>query len=271
MNDQSVKIMSKKIPEVIYYKDELNDEFSTAQIEPRKIDGSYKYDRGSFLEKLAHVFWYRIVATPVAFCYMKLKFGHRIVNKQALKPFLKKGCFIYGNHTQVLADPVVPTLITFPYRANIIVHPNNVSIPVIGRGTPYMGAIPLPDDMDANRNFIKCIEGRLNRGQAIFIYPEAHIWPYFTGIRKFRDASFYYPIKYKTPVFCFTNTYQKRKFRKTPRMVTYVDGPFFADPDTPPRKQKTELCDRVYTCMCQRAKNSNVTVTKYIKEENNND
>ena len=28
---------------VIYYKDELNDEFSEAKIVPRKIDGSYVY------------------------------------------------------------------------------------------------------------------------------------------------------------------------------------------------------------------------------------
>ena len=32
---------------VIYYTDELNDEFSTAVITPRKIDGDYIYDRQS--------------------------------------------------------------------------------------------------------------------------------------------------------------------------------------------------------------------------------
>jgi len=32
--------MNKK---VIYYKDELKDEFSTAQIKPRIIDENYKY------------------------------------------------------------------------------------------------------------------------------------------------------------------------------------------------------------------------------------
>ena len=32
----------------IYYQDELNDEFSEAKIEPRKIDGSYKYEHKSF-------------------------------------------------------------------------------------------------------------------------------------------------------------------------------------------------------------------------------
>ena len=30
---------------VFYYKDELNDEFSTAKIEPRIIDENYKYNK----------------------------------------------------------------------------------------------------------------------------------------------------------------------------------------------------------------------------------
>lgn len=261
--------MKKTHPKTIYYKDELNDEFSEAQITPKRIDGDYKYERDSAFEKFLHFFWYRIVAIPVAFCYLKLKFGHKIVNKQVMKGYKGKGCFIYGNHTQALADPCVPTFITFPYRANILVHPNNVSIKVIGRGTPYLGAIPLPDDFPASKNFSRCIESRLEKNQAIFIYPEAHIWPYFTGIRNFPDTSFHYPVKYNTPVFCFTNTYKSRKFFKTPRMVTYVDGPFFPDEELPPRQRKKELRDRVYNRMCERAKNSDVTIIEYKKEENN--
>lgn len=259
--------MSKKTKKIIYYKDEQSDEFSTAKITPKKIDSSYKYDRDSLLGKIAQVLLYRCVAMPIAFCYLKLKFGHKIVHKKALKSIGKQGHFIYGNHTQALADTCIPMFIKFPKKANIIVHPNNVSIPFIGKGTPYLGAIPLPDDMGASRNFIKCIEKRLERGEAVVIYPEAHIWPYFTGIRSFKDTSFYYPVKYDTPVFCFTNTYQKRRLRKTPRLVTYIDGPFYADRSVSPRMQKTELRDRIYNCMCERAKLSNITVIEYVKEE----
>ena len=78
--------MKKTQPKVIYYKDELNDEFSAAEITPKKIDGNYKYERNSPFEKFLHFFWYRIVAIPVAFCYLKLKFGNRIANKKVIKP-----------------------------------------------------------------------------------------------------------------------------------------------------------------------------------------
>lgn len=263
--------MKKNTPNVIYYRDELNDEFSTAQITPRKIDSSYVYNRDKLHQRIFSTFIYRCVAIPVTYLYMKIKFGHKIINRRVIKPYKNKACFIYGNHTQAYADPCVPTFITFPHKPSIIVHPNNVSIPVIGKITPYLGAIPLPGDMGAGRNFIKCIEERLKKNQSVCIYPEAHIWPYHTGIRNFKDTSFHYPVKYNTPVFCFTNTYQKRKLRKTPKMVTYIDGPFFADDSLNPRLRKTDLRDRVLACMKERAKNSNVTVTEYIKEENTND
>ena len=36
-------MLKLKNDRIIYYKDELNEEFSTAKIEPRKIDEKYKY------------------------------------------------------------------------------------------------------------------------------------------------------------------------------------------------------------------------------------
>lgn len=252
---------------VIYYQDECNDEFSVAQITPRVIDGSYVYCHGSALKRFTHFFWYRIVATPIAFIYTKLVFHHKVVNRKALKPFRKTGYFIYGNHTQDIGDAFMPHMMNFPKQNYTIVHPNNVSIKVIGRITPSLGALPLPDNMEAYSNFLGAIERRIGEGRAVVIYPEAHIWPYYTGIRPFPDTSFHYPIKLKTPTFCFTNTYQKRRWGKKPRIVTYIDGPFYPDGTLPLRKQKGELRDRVYSCMCERAKNSTVEQIKYIKRE----
>ena len=158
-------------------------------------------------------------------------------------------------------------MINVPKDTYVIVHPNNVSMPYLGRITPSLGALPLPDDMDAARNFLEAVNTRFNDGNAIVIYPEAHIWPFYTGIRPFTDKSFRYPASSNSPVFCFTNTYQKRKFFKTPRIVTYIDGPFFADSNLKLKEQKAVLRDQVYNAMCKRAKKNNVTLVKYIKKE----
>lgn len=276
----------------VYYNNELTDEFSSAVITPKKIDGNYKYDRDRIGGRLLHFFFYRIIAIPTAFFYLHLSHHHKIVGREKIKAFIAeakndehrrrreqkalcraqkqsaaaavspRACFIYGNHTQATADALIPTFITHPANAYVIVHPNNVSMPVLGRITPYIGALPLPDDIAASRNFRTIIDKRVREGSPIFIYPEAHIWPYYTGIRPFPDDSFYYPIKYNVPVFCFTNTYKRRGNGK-PQIVTYVDGPFYPDGELPLKDRRRELRDRVYDCMKQRSLESDVVWIEY--------
>lgn len=257
--------------QVIYYQDELNDEFSTAVITPKKIDGSYQYIYKGVWKRFTHFFWYRMVATPIAFLYLKLYFGHRIVNKEVVKPFRKTGWFLYGNHTHFLADALIPTMISTPKDMYVIVHPNNVSMPFLGRITPSLGALPLPDDAKATKNFLQAVETRIKENHGVTIYPEAHIWPYYTKIRPFQEASFRYPIQYQVPVFCFTNTYQKRKWRKTPRIVTYVDGPFYSEEMLKGKKQREELRNRVYETMVARSQNNTVEKIKYVNVGEKND
>ncbi|MBO4452657.1 MAG: hypothetical protein J5793_01860 [Clostridia bacterium] len=251
---------------VVYYTDELSDEFSEAKITPRPIDGNYVYCPASLFKKFTSFFWYRIVGLPCAFAFLRLKFRHRTVGRKKLRD-VKGGYFIYGNHTQDIGDACTPAVINFPKRTYVIVHANNVSMPHIGLVTASMGAIPLPDGLAAHKNFTSAIERRFSEGKAVAIYPEAHIWPYFTGIRNFGDASFTYPVKLDAPVFCFTNTYQKRRFSEKPRIVTYIDGPFYPDKELPRSERRAKLRDQVYDAMRERSKLSEVTVIEYLKAD----
>ncbi len=259
---------NKQETAVVYYTDELNDEFSPAVIEAKPIDENWVYIHTSLWKKFTHFFWLRLVASPIAYTWMFFKFRHKIVGKEKLKGVDKKqGYFIYGNHTQPTADAVIPTMVTNPRAAYVIVHPNNVSMPYLGRVTPSLGALPLPDNLAAMRNFNRAIETHIQAGHPVMIYPEAHIWPYYTGIRPFVDKSFSYPIKLGTPVFCFTNTYQMRRNPKKPRLVTYIDGPFYPDPNLTGAAQRRDLRDRVYAAMCERSRMSNCDVIKYVRRE----
>ena len=251
--------------QIIYYKDELNDEFSTAVIVPKRIEGDYVYIHKGVWKKFTHFFWYRVIANPLAYAYLKLYFGHRIVNKKILKEAKGTGYFQYGNHTHFMADALIPTMVSNPRDTYVIVHPNNVSMPYLGRITPSLGALPLPDDAEAAKNFVNAIETRIKDGQVVSVYPEAHIWPYYTKIRPFKDTSFRYPIKCKVPVYCFTNTYQKRRWRKTPRIVTYVDAPFYPDENLKGKKQREDLRNRVYETMVKRSENNSFEMIKYVK------
>ena len=255
---------------VIEYEDERNDEFSTAVITPKRIDGSWVYLHRSAWKRFTRFFWYRIIALPVGFCWAKIAFHQKTVGRALFKPYRKSGFFLYGNHTQPVGDAVFPTLIDFPKSNYAIVHPNNVSMPVLGRITPSLGALPLPDDLRAHRNFTEAIRVLIEEKNAVVISPEAHIWPYYTRIRPFPETSFFYPVRLNAPAFCFTNTYQKRRFGKKPKIVTYVDGPFFANGDRPERERAKDLADRIRAAMTERAKLSSVEVIRYIRKGGNN-
>lgn len=249
---------------IIYYSDELNDEFAGDDIVPKKIDGKYKYVNNGLIKLFTHFFWYRIVATPIAYLYLKIKFRHKIVNRKTVKN-LKDGYFMFGNHTQNIGDAFIPSMISIPKDTYVIVHPNNVSMPYLGKITPSLGAIPLPDDLESTRNFIECIKYRASQKKAICIYPEAHIWPYYTKIRPFKDLSFRYPVDLNKPIIVFTNVYLKRKHSKNPKIVTYIDGPFYPDLSLSKKEARIKLRNEAYEVMCKRSELSNVEIIKYEK------
>lgn len=252
---------------VIYYDDELNDEFAFDSIQTRKIGGGYVYVHRSLWKKITRFFWYRIVAFPVAFLYLKLQFRHTIVNRRVVRKAKGTSFFLYGNHTHNLCDALIPSFVAFPRSVRVVVHPNNVSMPVLGALTPSLGAIPLPDDRASTQHFLECIETRVREKNVITIYPEAHIWPFYTKIRPFTSLSFRYPVQYDVPSFCFTNVYRKRRFSKNPRIVTYVDGPFFADKSLPPKERREDLRNRIFNAMTERAKLNNIELIQYVKME----
>lgn len=254
--------------QLIFYSDELHDEFALDHITPKPITGDWQYlrpGRPGRTGRAAHFFWYRIVATPIAFLHSKLVHHHTVVGREKLRSVGKTGCFLYGNHTQQIGDAFLPHMLDVKRTFYTVVHANNVSMPLLGRITPYLGALPLPDDLAAHRNFREAIETRIAEGHGVVIYPEAHIWPYYTGIRPFPDTSFDYPVRLGVPAFCFTNTYQKRRFSGKPRIVTYIDGPFYPDETLPRRLAQKQLRDRIHETMTRRADSSTVTRIRYIK------
>jgi len=253
--------------DVIYFDDELTDEFAFDSIKARKIGNEYVYVYHSPFKAFTRFFWYRIVAFPIAKLYLKLHFHHKMVNREVFKAVRGTGFFMYGNHTHNLCDALIPTMIAVPRSVYVIVHPNNVSMPVLGKINPSLGAIPLPDDRESTRHFLDCIGIRVKQKKCITIYPEAHIWPFYTKIRPFVSDSFRYPVQYNVPCICFTNVYRKWKNSDVPQIVTYIDGPFYPDKSKSAREQREELRNKAYEAMCERAKMNNVEIIKYIKKD----
>ncbi len=252
---------------VIYYEDELNDEFSTAKIKPRIIDGKYKYLHKNPIWNISSYLVQNIFTMPIKILYSKIKFRIKYIGKDKLKKYKDQGYFIYVNHTQVFADTFIPSLGNYPKRNFFIVNPENVSMKYMQNFVELCGALPVPANKEAMKNFLEAIEEKIKKKSSITIYPEAHIWPYYTKIRPFKDVSFKYPINLETPAFCMTNTYQEYgKNKDKIKIVTYIDGPFFADEGLTKKEKQKNLRDKIYNCMVERSKNSNIEFIKYIKK-----
>ncbi len=250
----------------VYYTDELRDDFAGISRKPFVIDGSYPYRRRCILWKLAEFLVYRVVMTPFAHLYCKIKYHYRVVNKACMKEIGKKGCFVYGNHTLMDGDAFLPSMIAFPKKTKVVVNSDNLAVPLTRHWIELSGAIPVPTEQSGMRHFLGALESSVKQGHSIQIYPEAHIWPYYGGIRPFEPSSFRYPVRFHAPVFCSTVTYQAPRRGKTPRVTVYVDGPFYPSDSLSVRENTQWLRDTVYQTMCERSKNTSYTPIRYVKK-----
>lgn len=256
---------------VLYYSDELNDELAPATIQSRVIDEKFKYKKG-LIWNVCSLFIQNVLSMPIKWGYLRIKFRHKFVGKEKLKECKNQGYFMYANHTQPFADTFIPSVADYPKRNFLIVNPVNISLRGTGTLVEMLGAIPIPSDIKAMKNFLATIEEKIKNKNSITIYPEAHIWPYYTKIRPFKAVSFKYPVKLNAPAYCITNTYQGYgRHNNKIQLVSYVDGPFYPNEELPLKERQQDLRDRVYEKMVERSKNNNVEHIKYIKVEQSGD
>jgi len=257
----------KSSKRVVYYSD-MNEEHSGHKIKIKKpIDKNYKYISKNPFYKFLTFVCYRIVATPIAFLYAKVFKRIRFKNAKVIKKCKDVGYFVYANHTNQFSDVFSPHLIAFPKKTYLIVNPENVNVPVLGNATKMLGALPIPTVFDGTRNFMNAIEKRILQGSPVVIYPEAHIWPYYTGIRPYSATSFRYPVKFREASYCYTTTYQKGWSKKKPKIVIYVDGPFYPDVTLDEKAQQEKLHQEIFETMKKRSELSNFEFIKYVKKE----
>ena len=253
-----------------FYTDELNDDFAFAYIkEQKEIKDDYKYINKNIFYLILEFIVYRIIMTPI--CFITCLFKHiKIKNKKIVKK--EKGrYFLYGNHTQHPSDAYIPNIIGYPRKSFIIVNADSVSVKGFGWFVKMSGALPIPSNLSGIKNFMNALDLRVNSKHPIVIYPEAHIWPYYTKIRPYKSTSFRYPIKFDKPAYCFTTTYNKRKFSKKPKITVYVDGPFYYNKDLSNKDAEVDLRNRIFDCMNKRSESSDYEYYKYYKRNEKND
>ncbi len=258
--------MAKGAKKVIYYRDELHDDFAGTNIRQKPLGKDYRYVNDNVFARMGTWIVYYLIALPIVFLLQKLVVRQKIVNRKLLKECKKQGCFLYANHTMAMGDAFTGPLMSAPKKCYVIVNPDAVSIKGLRTIVKMLGGIPLASGFEEGKKMVQCVKRRIEQGSAVMIYPEAHIWPYYTGIRPFASNSFKYPVNLDVPVFCVTNCYQKSLFFKRPKVVAIVDGPFYPDKTLPKAERVEKLRNQVYETMCRRAeKYSTYAYVEYVK------
>lgn len=259
-----------KKQKVYYYSDELNDDFAGTNIKRRPVPSDYEYLNKGFWPRLRRGICYYGIIRPFVFIYNKLIKRVKYFGKEKLKGYKKKGAFIYGNHTSMIIDAFNPSYIAFPRPADVIVNADATSIKGIGWLIKTIGGLPIPEGFHSMARFNAAITEAIEKRHWVAIYPEAHIWHYYTKIRAFPAVSFSYPVKCGVPVFSYTMVYKKRKHSKYPKRAVYIDGPFFPDNSLSAKQAVKKLRDEVFNAMNERSKLSTCEYIKYVyrSEEN---
>lgn len=258
-----------KKTKTIYYKDELNDDFDDVGVRKYVIPKNYQYIRKNPFKIAWGGFLYYCIGKPILALYCFFH-GVRVKNRRNLKRLRGKGYFIYANHVAI-ADVVKYMAIVVNRRLETVAYANALSIPVAKHIIKSCGFTPLPSE-DDQVNWMKFHEDMkfyIEHKHAILIFPEAHIWPYYTKIRPFVNSSFYYPAVNNAPIVPMVTVWRGKKGSKRPPKQTIVIGkPIFPDPELSLNENKQYLRDACYEQMVRIAeKYDQPEYIKYIKVE----
>ncbi|MBR2544508.1 1-acyl-sn-glycerol-3-phosphate acyltransferase [Candidatus Saccharibacteria bacterium] len=269
------ELFQKDIPKserVFYYETEEDDPIKTDEQEKKqevRLPEGYQFIPKNIFVRMYSAILFRIFWVFGQW-YEKRYWQAKFYGREKLKQAKGKGYVIYANHTNPFHDVFGPA-IAADRRIFTIISPVNLKIPGIGKLLPYIGGLPLGKTAEEKKAFNEAVDKRLSQKKCLVIYPEAHVWPYATKIRKFPagDRSFKYAVRNNLPVFTMTTTYHKRKDEKhgdLPRMDIYIDGPFCPDSNKSEDENRALLAKQAYDSMVKYSKKNTYAYFEYKKK-----
>lgn len=255
--------MNKQSEKTVVYRS-FSDDVVESRNQNYKVPETYQWKREGFKNRILSGALYRVFrAAGVLYCrcflHMKIK------NREILDGCKDTGFFLFANHTQEIGDVFLPAWAVSPRRIYTVASASNLGVPVIGRLLPLLGILPVPETLSQMKQFKEALEQRVEEGCCVVIYPEAHVWPYYTQIRPFPDTSFRFPAELDVPSFCMTVTYQRRRFGKKPGITVYLDGPFWPEKDVHRRIGQKRLKEQIFQRMQERSRMSDYDYIHYVR------
>ncbi|GBG05203.1 1-acyl-sn-glycerol-3-phosphate acyltransferase [Lactobacillus rodentium] len=241
----------------IYYQN-YTDDIVKSKNQNYQLPDNYQILNNRLINKVVRSLGWGIA--KIATFVLPIKY----VGKEKLVSFKNKGYFVYANHTQAVLDPILPIGILGRKQYYGIASQANWAVPIIGNLALPTAGLPVGKNLTQTAKLVRIIKKLIKENNHILIFPEAHLWPYYTKIRPFPNTSMDFPVTTGAPSFVMTTTYQQRKHGRYPKITIYIDGPFFPAQTLSKKEQRQKLHEQITQTMQNRSKNS--TYNYYLYE-----
>lgn len=266
----------KKRQKIYTYTSDKSQDFSDVKVNPGKLEKDYVFVHTNIFYRFFACILYNI-AIPILFVFEKFIHHTKVVNKQVINKLKDTGFFIYSNHTTISDGyQMQASVLIFKKKGYIVsLQDTFVTNRFFKTLLSMVGGIPIPSDLHNARNFLKCLKYRLEQKHVIIIFPEATIWPYYTGQRPSKPGSFKYPRTYDVPTIFSCTTFRKpkglfKKFKK-PRIVIYLSEPIYPIRSNTEKEDEARL-RKLYEEFIElnTSRKDNYSANIYIEKDENN-
>ena len=258
--------MEKK---TIYYHDLVNDDFAVNRTKNYQINDDFKYIHKNIFFRFFSFILYHIIAIPIFFFILKIKYRVKVYNKKAIKPLKKTGYFVYMNHTQNIIDAFMNQTLLFKKKGYLIANNSVYSLKGIKTIVNMLGCLPTPNNMVQSKKLFDAIKYYIDKNKIVVVLPEAHIWPYYNDIRPFLDHGFIFPATLNKPIVTATVVYRKNKNENKPPYISiYVSNPIYPKSNVSIKENQQYLRDESYKFMKEMVTKNNSYEFVHYEQKN---
>lgn len=221
-NSKILEEISKDNKKDLSYVDENENIINLWQPLEFNIDKDYEYICTDKIFSFASNLIYYGIAYPILKLLTKVIYDLKIEGMENIKD-IKSGAISVSNHVLFL-DCAMIGLAYGSKKIYYTTQEESFKIPFVRKLIKLLGAIPIPQNINNKKYFLKSMDETLNEGNIVHFYPEAALWPYCDRIRKFKNGAFDLAVRNNVPiipiVFKFREATGIRKIFKRKKDVT---------------------------------------------------
>ena len=138
------------------------------------------------------------IAFPILKLLTKIIYDLKIEGIENIKK-VDGGAISVSNHVLIL-DCAMVGLAFGKRKIYYTTQEGSFKIPLVRKLIKYLRAVPIPENINNRKYFIKAMNNVLENGDIIHFYPEASLWPYYKKIRNFKNGAFDFAVKNNVPI-----------------------------------------------------------------------